>query len=259
MQENNFKNIFKNFFDKDKSFIILKKIYRKFFDFNGNHTKEENLEWIKNNASNCEDLAKSLSIELWNEAILVSKEIEEESIKKLKELNIKLGGGGIYPFLYFITRYLQPNNILETGVAAGFSSYSLLYAIDKNSKGKLYSSDFPYFRLENPEQYIGYIVPDELKSNWDLLINGDDVNIPQFLEKVSRFDLIHYDSDKTYAGKAKFMNRIINNINKNTIILIDDIQDNSFFYDYIIGNNINDWYIFEFEGKYVGMIGSLNV
>ena len=38
---------------------------------------------------------------------------------------------------------------------------------------------------------------------------------------------------------------------------MDDIQDNSFFHDYILDNQIEDWNIFYFEGKYIGLIGSI--
>ena len=38
---------------------------------------------------------------------------------------------------------------------------------------------------------------------------------------------------------------------------MDDIQDNSFFYDYTKENDISDWKIFEFNKKYLGIIGKL--
>jgi len=36
-----------------------------------------------------------------------------------------------------------------------------------------------------------------------------------------------------------------------------DIQDNSFFHDYIEENQSISWHIFEFKGKYIGFIGKL--
>ena len=96
--------------------------------------------------------------------------------KKLKKIKYDLGGGGFYPLLFFIVKYIKPNIVVETGVAAGFSSYAILKAIEENKKGRLYSSDFPYFRIPNPEKYIGIIVPEKLKKSWDLLIDGDNIN-----------------------------------------------------------------------------------
>ena len=41
---------------------------------------------------------------------------------------------------------------------------------------------------------------------------------------------------------------------KNSIIIFDDIQDNLHFKDFVIKNNLQ-FKIFEFEGKFVGLIG----
>tara|TARA_B100001989_G_C24234983_1_gene314440 strand:+ start:346 stop:477 length:132 start_codon:yes stop_codon:yes gene_type:complete len=38
---------------------------------------------------------------------------------------------------------------------------------------------------------------------------------------------------------------------------MDDIQNNSFFHDYIKENNISNWKVFKFHGKYLGIIGKL--
>ena len=72
------------------------------------------------------------------------------SIKNSENYNIEFGGNYAVEILYFIARISKPKNILETGVAAGYSSYTFLKAIKKNKVGTLYSSDFPYFRLKNP-------------------------------------------------------------------------------------------------------------
>ena len=39
---------------------------------------------------------------------------------------------------------------------------------------------------------------------------------------------------------------------------MDDIQDNSFFYDYVLELVNSNWYIFKFEGKYIGVVGNFN-
>ncbi len=38
---------------------------------------------------------------------------------------------------------------------------------------------------------------------------------------------------------------------------MDDIQDNSFFYDFIREKNITNWKVFEFQSKYLGIIGKI--
>ena len=143
---------------------------------------------------------------------------------------------------------------METGVAAGWSSYAALKAIKKNGIGTLYSSDFPYFRFKNPEKLIGIIVPKELKNNWHLDIRGDTVALPNFAEKIDRIDFFHYDSDKAYSGRKFAFDLLEKKTKENTVIVMDDIQDDTFFKDYVSKNNIKNFFVFEFEGKYIGLI-----
>lgn len=90
-----------------------------------------------------------------------------------------------------------------------------------------------------------------------MYIDGDDANLPKILDEVWEIDIFHYDSDKTYSGRKSAMSIVEKSMSKNGIILMDDIQDNSFFYDFIEKSNPSTWYIFDFLGKYVGMAGKL--
>jgi hypothetical protein len=85
----------------------LNKIYRKFFDIHGSITQEENMEWLKDNVIDYEHLVNKMAPELWNESILISNDIKDRSTEILSKLDIKLGGGGIYPFLYFINKIFE--------------------------------------------------------------------------------------------------------------------------------------------------------
>ena len=131
-----------------------------------------------------------------------------------------------------------------------------LSAMEMNDRGVLLSSDFPYFRLPNPEQYIGIVVPQELKSRLQLFVEGDRINLPQILGKVDSIDIFHYDSDKSYSGRGYAISLIADYLSDRGVILMDDIQDNSFFHDLIGRSKPNSWFVFEFQGKYVEMIGT---
>ncbi len=257
MQRTSLKNVIIQALKPKRFFIILKKARTKLIDEKGHHSKNENLNWLKSNCSDFKELAISLDATLWEETENVSNILKRNAERILDNIDYDLGGGGIYPFLYFITRFTKPDCIVETGVAAGFSSYAFLEAIKTNCRGKLYSSDFPYFRLPNPERYIGIVVEDSLKDNWELYIDGDEVNLPIIVNTINKIDIFHYDSDKRYSGRKMAMSLIESALKESTIILMDDIQDNSFFYDYVERMKVKSWYIFEFQGKYIGMIGEL--
>ena len=87
--------------------------------------------------------------------------LKNDANKILSEIQVDLGGGGNYYLLYFLVRKVNPKIVVETGVAAGWSSLSILRAFQKSGFGKLYSSDFPYFRLNKPEKYIGIVTQKE--------------------------------------------------------------------------------------------------
>jgi len=144
MQKTNIKNILIQAMNPSKLIVMLKKVGKRIVDQRGRRTKSENLTWLKSQQSSFKKLAISLDATLWKEAEEISRILEENASKILSNIKYPLGGGGAYPFLYFITRYIKPECIVETGVAAGFSSYSFLAAIKKNGIGKLHSSDFPY-------------------------------------------------------------------------------------------------------------------
>ena len=53
------------------------------------------------------------------------------------------------------------------------------------------------------------------------------------------------------------MNYLKKYLNDDSIIIMDDIQDNSFFYDYVKINKLKNFYVFKYENKYVGLIGNI--
>jgi predicted O-methyltransferase YrrM len=246
--------ILKNILTKNNFFIIFKKILKRF---------EKNdslvaLNWAKSHAIlSTDDFLKSIDMNLYEESIAVIKNVEKDSNKKLNKIDISLGGGGNYLLLYFLVRHLKPNIVFETGVAAGWSTLAILRAIYKNKRGKLYSSDFPYFRIKNANKYIGYLAKNEKNiSDWFLDISGDEIALPNFLKKIgkNKIDLFHYDSDKSYTGRKNSINLIKRNLTKNSVIIFDDIQNNLHFRDYVKNNNF-DFRVFEFNNKFVGLIG----
>lgn len=247
-------HIFTYIIKKNYFFIIFKKILKRF----EKNTSIEAKQWaILNTKQTVEEFCSSIDAILFDKIKEDISLIEEEALNKLSKLKVSLGGGGNYILLYFLILKFKPLNIVETGVAAGWSSLFILRALKKNGKGFLYSSDFPYFRLENPEQYIGYLARNEKnKKNWYLDIRGDDIALPEIIKRLGKnnIDLIHYDSDKSYSGRVNAIKNLNSKISINTIVIFDDIQDNLHFKDFVESNKKN-FYVFEYQGKYIGVTG----
>jgi predicted O-methyltransferase YrrM len=245
-------NVLKFSLNRKYASEILNKIYSKFFDPKPKLSEKENLYQIQRNKISSEKFIQKINPELLkivndetDNIILDVKEIQK------KNSNIELGNNYAVEIIYFLIVNFKPNIILETGVAAGLSSRCILEAIKKNSKGVLYSSDFPYFRLNNPEKYIGIMVPEELKKNWRLEILGDVKNIKKFKSEINHADIIFYDSDKRYSGKINFFKSINSLIKSNTIIVVDDLHNDSFFLEYVKEMKCKNWFIVESKRKHI--------
>lgn len=232
--------------------VMVTKLFRR-LDAPSPGELQELLEWCANNVTSCEDWAATLDFELWQEALNFEKSHQDYAIKVLSDVDVDLGGGGHYGLLYFLVRYYQPHNILETGVAAGHSSRAMLTAISANGFGHLWSSDFPYFRLRDPEAYVGILVENALHEHWTLETGGDSVNIPRLVKRAGLIDLFHYDSDKSVAGRKSAWGFVKRFLGENAISIFDDIQDNRHFRELVASEN-RPYKIFEFNGKYLGII-----
>jgi predicted O-methyltransferase YrrM len=167
---------------------------------------------------------------------------------------VPLGGGGQFQLVHFLVRHLQPRVVLETGVAAGWTSQAILSALEANGAGTLYSSDFPYFRLEDPERYVGCLVDEQLKHRWHLALNGDRANLAEFLPEVGTIDFVHYDSDKSVEGRQFVMDAIASRLSPDAVVVMDDIDDNTFFRDWVTRSG-RPFRVFARGRKYVGLTG----
>jgi predicted O-methyltransferase YrrM len=216
--------------------------------------------WAAERAEPSSEFATRVDPTLWAEAEAFTAGLEQvagQRLGALRQQGVVLGGGGDYGLIYFLTRHLRPQTVVETGVAAGFSSEAFLRALRANGDGgQLWSSDFPYFRLENPEQYVGLLVDDELRAQWHLFLRGDKANLTEILPAAGHIDLFHYDSDKSYRGRSRALQRVEPHLDAHSHVVMDDIDDNAHFRDYVTRTGA-PYRIFGFGNKYLGLVGEL--
>lgn len=223
----------------------------------GRREREAATNWAKSHAQDMAQWAMVLDSDLWDEAAAFGEHMKLLAAPRVAELaakGIDLGGGGGSELLYFLARLLRPDHIVETGVAAGWSTTALLGAIQANGHGHLHSSDFPYFRMDEPEQYVGYLVPDELRSPWSLYLDGDRRNLEKILRPGLEVGLAHYDSDKSRAGRKFFLDAVTPHLAADAVVVMDDINDDLFFRDVTTERAVRP-VVFPYGGKYVGVLG----
>ena len=236
--------------------VLLRKIIEKVSEI-GHDESEFAFQWAHKKQIPIDSWLQKVERNLHLETIGAVETIRnhsQETIKQLQSSGIDLGGGGAIDILYFFTRLVKPHRVLETGVAAGWSSFAFLLAMERNKTGVLLSSDLPYFRIANPERYIGILVPDRYRSdNWQLELKGDQFNLPKLLDISKKLELVHYDSDKRKASRLAFLNTIEEFLADDAIVIMDDIQNNLAFREYVENMGLS-YNVVKSEEKFVGVI-----
>jgi len=111
-------------------------------------------------------------------------------------------------------------------------------------------------------------VQEHLKRRWELHPEGDEAGLPQIVQSLPRTDLFHYDSDKSYSGRAFAIATIQPRLHARSLVIMDDIGDNSFFHDLVQPYLVQPYLVqrerpsafavFHFQRKYIGVIGPLH-
>lgn len=233
--------------------MIARKVWVRLFDPRRRAIKDAR-QWYLANAIDFNTIFRSKDA-LLQEAIEWDNEFTLKAAEILEELDVKLGGGGNCALLYYLVRRFKPNVVVETGVAAGFSSQTILRGLYLNGRGRLYSSDFPYFRLENPEKYIGILVEENFRAEWRLFIEGDSRNLTFIKQELGdqKIELFHYDSDKSYIGRQSTWHYVESMLASDAVVVFDDIIDNSHFKDLIISRPDLHFGIIAYRNKLVGI------
>ena len=226
---------------------IIKNIFNRKSAFKG---KEKTLLWASENALNQEDaITKLFGIEMKSFVELFPSELQLAQ-KTEAECPIKMGGAGALELIFYACEFTKAQNVVETGVAYGWSSLAALLSLEKRN-GTLYSSDMPYLSQDG-DRYVGCIVPENLKSYWKLFRHADKESLPKILAEVAEIDVVHYDSDKAYEGMMWAYSQLYPRLRKGGVFISDDINDNSAFQDFCEKNGIEPTVV-DFEGKYIGV------
>jgi hypothetical protein len=135
--------------------------------------------------------------------------------------------------VYFLIRLFQPDLVIETGVASGKSSCLILNALCHNKKGRLVSIDLPNkegnvlsdgAKTHTAGKPVGWMVPDRLRSRWDLRL-GDAKNLlPDVLDEFGCPNIFFHDSLHTREHVAFELSSILKH-GTPTLIAIDNIDE----------------------------------
>ncbi|MCL4480253.1 MAG: class I SAM-dependent methyltransferase [Candidatus Thermoplasmatota archaeon] len=149
-----------------------------------------------------------------------------QSLEKSFDHWPKQGWGmqGTHGILYAILRKYRPNNILETGIANGYSATVILSAMKKNGNGSLTSIDITdEFEFLGKRQKVGWIVPDDLTSDWEIKIGSTKEILPKIDHK---FDMFYHDSDHSEENMLFEFDWACGHLKPQGVLISDDIDLN---------------------------------
>lgn len=190
--------------------------------------------WARGHFRPSAELARAIDPDLWDESQRFADDLASRHGAEFERLrrSILLGGGADHRLLYFLTRLTRPSVVVETGVAAGWSSAAILAALARNGEGHLWSSELVYDRPwlhDDYHAYVGMVVDDHLRDRWTLLLDGDDANLPRILAECGEVGLFHYDSDKSFAGRTRALRTVGPSLADDAVLVFDDITDDLHF------------------------------
>jgi predicted O-methyltransferase YrrM len=129
---------------------------------------------------------------------------------------------------YLVVRMIRPARVVETGVCYGVTSSYLLAAMNKNNYGHLYSIDLPPLG-SNGDDYVGWLVPNELKDRWTLRRGTSERLLTSIVEELGELDLFIHDSLHTFKNMKQEFDTSWSALNSAGILISDDIEGNVAF------------------------------
>ena len=137
--------------------------------------------------------------------------------------------------LYVLVRIFKPEVVVETGVANGVSSSFILKALDQNSRGKLYSIDLHYREGVSVPlgKKLGWIIPEELKNRWILVLGESTKVLPKLLKKLGTVDIFFHDSRHTYKTMIREYSIVWPFLKDGGLLLSHDVKSNDAFLDFV--------------------------
>lgn len=163
--------------------------------------------------------------------IFLQKEIAKVQNKYKK--NFKEKGPANLNLLICYCFKVNPKYILETGVSQGWSSLVFLnYLNILNQNGKLFSIDLPYIEKKESYKEVGNVIEKKFYKYWKLYKMPDSYALKKIKKLNIKFDLVHYDSDKSISGRMRSYPILWSLLNKNGILISDDIGDNMAFFNF---------------------------
>jgi predicted O-methyltransferase YrrM len=122
---------------------------------------------------------------------------------------------------------MRPNVVVETGVALGFTTATILAAMRENGRGHLYSVDLPAVQY-GPQQETGSAVPADFRDRWTLVLGRSEKVLPPLLRKAEPVDLFLHDANHAYSAQLREYRAAWPHLRPGGVLVSDDVGNPAF-------------------------------
>jgi Methyltransferase domain len=162
----------------------------------------------------------------------------------------------ILRLVYLLCRALEPETVVETGVAFGASSAVILTALHKNRKGFLHSIDLPPIGARGSDAQIGMMVPLEYRDRWQLHLGPSKRVLPRlFHDGVSNIGLFVHDSATLYEIQRMELKSVWRHMSPSGAIIANRIDRNTAFEEFTQERQVDHWFAVEEPQKHLHRVG----
>lgn len=143
---------------------------------------------------------------------------------------------------YLLTRALQPDTVVETGVASGVTSAYILAALQDNARGELISIDLPPLPLLRAGG-VGRAVDAGLRKRWTYHLGASVRLLPAVLARHTPLDMFVHDSDHSYSNMRWELETAWKSLRPGGLLVADDVQSHHAFQDVAQAQNSQAIYV----------------
>jgi predicted O-methyltransferase YrrM len=119
-----------------------------------------------------------------------------------------------------VVALVRPSVVVETGVAQGVTTASILRALPDGAR--LHSIDLPVLDVD-ADDFVGALVPDELRDRWTLHRGPSRTLLPDVLREHGPIDLFVHDADHSHAGQLEELRTVWPHVRGGGVVLMDDV------------------------------------
>jgi hypothetical protein len=164
----------------------------------------------------------------------ILKSIEEKGIRPGPESyqGWNDGDGGLVRAIWCLVRHLKPRIVIETGVAHGVTTRSILEGMERNGDGHLWSIDLPPIE-RHLRHHIGLAVDrGQFAKSWSLVKGSSRMRLPKLLADLGQIDLFVHDSLHTERNVRFELDLAWAMLRPGGALVIDDVDANWGFHSF---------------------------